>query len=450
MVFSKKILVLLFLLFLFGSVFADGLVIDPNMRPYRQESQGAFINYENGMENLFIIANLREAVAYGNKVVWIFPVPANPDEIEITNLKGFPVLAGKEIKQQATQNFFLLEGYMATAVFPPFGLLGVLLMPIGGIGYSTEARGSLAEGVVVPGVTIYQHIDKFGIATEVVKGTDAAVFKDYLAARGTNLSPEAEKFLSEYMGKDYSFIVSWISDNSQIISEPDYSDRYGYASNPIGVFIRFPASQIYYPLKPTAYYGNDILPVTINIAGFKNPKIFSNIQEGTVVGHYYQKFLSRTIQEEDTMKIIFNGTIPDSMNYTRIYINKPANYFTQDLFVAPEESVPAHALNFFNQTWFFWMFLAFFGFAFASIFLANRVLQLNLNWIDMAIIAIANIFTVFAAALAIALIKKEKFALKAKEDAFDKKFVSLVVFEAIFLGFAVLLFALTVFAIALR
>lgn len=451
---ANKILFAFCLLVFFGSVFADGMIVDPDFYPIRQRSQEAFVNYENGKENLFIMVDLRDAVASGEKTVWIFSVPANPETIEINNLKGFPVLAGKEIKQQAAENVFFLEAYMAAAAFPPFAILPLLLMMSAGspASYDGMGRVSSEQGISVPGLVIYQHIDKYGIATEVIKAQDVEIFKRFLAARGTNLSNEAEQFLSEYMGKDYSFIVSWISDRGAIVNADSEVGGYGYGSdyyypyynNPIGVFIKFPSQQIFYPLKPTAYYGNDTFPVVLNIAGFKDVDVFSNIKDGTTVGHYYQKFFSRTIQEEETMKAVFNGSLPDSLNYTRVSINKSANYFTQDLWIPANESVAANALNLVNQTWLFWMLAIFFAFAFLAVLLANRALGLKLNYIDMIIIAIANFFSCFVAALAIGLMKKEKFVSRAKEDAFAKKVVSLLVFEALFLCFAIALFVLTI------
>jgi len=115
----KKTFALLFLLFLGSSALADGMIVDRQSRLYMQDSQQAFINYENGVENLFIMVNLRDAIASGEENVWIFPVPAKPESIEINNLKGFPALYGTEIKQQAIENVLFLEGYMALAAFPP-------------------------------------------------------------------------------------------------------------------------------------------------------------------------------------------------------------------------------------------------------------------------------------------------------------------------------------------
>ena len=443
----KKTFALLFLLFLGSSALADGMIVDRQSRLYMQDSQQAFINYENGVENLFIMVNLRDAIASGEENVWIFPVPAKPESIEINNLKGFPALYGTEIKQQAIENVLFLEGYMLLASFP---LIGIIFLPflvsLGG----TQGQASLYEGgLELGGVTIYEHIDRYGIATEVIKASDAADFKKFLSARGTNLSADAEKFLLEYMGKDYSFIVSWISDIEAVKGAAEVDQFGGRYANPIGVFIKFPTEKIYFPLKPTAFYGNNSFPVTLNIAGFKDADVYWNIKDSSRIGHYYQKFFSRTLDEEETMKAIFNGSLPESLNYTKIQINKEARYFTEDLFFSPAESVPANALNFVNQAWLFIAILIFFGFSFLSINLADKMLGLNLNRKDMAVIAASNFFTLIVAGIVIALTDKKKFPVKEKATTAGKKLIALLAFEGIFFGFAVILFILTLTVISL-
>jgi len=438
----KKALTFGIMFMFFTAVFADGMIVNTFQMPARQESQEAFIHYENGKENLFIMVNMQEAVQSGQKNVWIFPVPSSPENIEINNLRGFPRLGGEEIKQKTIGNLLGLEAYMATAAFPPFIVFSMLMMigSVGTIGTANYETGSKA--VDVSGLTIYEHIDKYGIATEVIKAHDSALFRDFLEARGTNLSSEAENFLKEYMGQDYSFVISWISDAEQ--AGENNGNYYGQ-TNPIGVFIKFPSKDIYYPLKPTAYYGNDSFPVTVNISGFKNPEIFQNIKEKTKIGHYYRAFLSRTIQEEETLIQIFNGTLPQELAYTKISINTSASYFTQDLRISTQENYGAHGLNWINQTWLFWMLLLFLGFAYLSIFLTNKLyLNNGLQRKHLIIIALSNLATAIAAAIVFAVISKKYFGLKPKEDEFSKKFSALILFEGLFLAMAILLLIITI------
>ncbi len=467
----KKLLAVFLVLLLATPVFASIAIRDRYPQYYNRSE--AFIHLEDGTENLFVMLDLQqfpESVPLGDnsnanqKTVWIFPVPAKPGEIEIDTLKGFPRLYGKDLKQQFTENLFLLDGYMAVAAFPPLGILVLLTTSIAYSTLGSSAPAARESGIPLDGITIYEHIDKFGIATEVIEANDAERFKRYLSARGTNLSEDSEKFLEEYMGRDYSFVVSWISDPNAAaglseyaaakgelqLSPPTMPDYYYQPQNPVGVFIRFPAEKIYFPLKPMAYYGERQVPVTINVSGFKNADIFPNIKEQTQVSHRFVNFLSRTIQEQETLDALFNGNAPGALAYTQIQINAQANYFTQDLELDNEESLSPHALNAINQTWIVWMLLIFIGIGSVCAFVTNRLLKLNLTRTDFVIFALVNLLTILAVALAVALLKKEKFVSDPAKDALGKKVGAVLVFEALFFGAALLLFAITIGINAIR
>ncbi|PIN71850.1 hypothetical protein COV21_03995, partial [Candidatus Woesearchaeota archaeon CG10_big_fil_rev_8_21_14_0_10_45_5] len=87
-----------------------------------ENQQLAAINYKDGFENMLISIGLNDDI-HGEKAVWMFPVPANPDDVVIDILKGFPLLQGKDI-----------DTVYNTAV----GVSGLFMA-----GYSTFPLGSL-------------------------------------------------------------------------------------------------------------------------------------------------------------------------------------------------------------------------------------------------------------------------------------------------------------------
>ncbi|MDO8625066.1 MAG: hypothetical protein Q7R47_03210, partial [Candidatus Diapherotrites archaeon] len=93
----QQALVVLLILALASSAFADGMIVDPGFNPVYQSNQQAFIVHQDGIEKMVVLVNLQNALATGERAVWIFPVPAKPEDIKINNLKGFPVLAGKDV-----------------------------------------------------------------------------------------------------------------------------------------------------------------------------------------------------------------------------------------------------------------------------------------------------------------------------------------------------------------
>ncbi len=82
---------------------ADGMIIRPD--PYSdrwdylgESNQQAFINYEGGLEKMILSIGMEET---SGNVVWIFPVPAEPNKVVIDVVTKFPRLSGEEISKKA-------------------------------------------------------------------------------------------------------------------------------------------------------------------------------------------------------------------------------------------------------------------------------------------------------------------------------------------------------------
>jgi len=339
---------------------------------------------------------------------------------------------------------------MTTAAFPPFVIFPLLMIATPMNSYSNGMpMADLRTTQDSYGVDIYQHIDKYGLATEVIKADDVVRFESYLNARGTNLSDEAESFLTEYMGKDYSFVVSWISDPEEAREVTGNNDYYYRQTNPIGVFVRFPSENVFFPLKPTAYYGTDSFPVIVNVKGFFNPEIYQNVKESTTISHHQVDFWRRTISEEESLRQVFGENIPSSLLFTRIQINSQAQYFTEDLSFTRSEAWSPHIMNFFNQTWIFWFVVLFALSGLVSASLTKRVLKLNWTHLDVVELSVANFFSIIGAGIVMAVIPKNRFNVEEK-SSFEKRLLSLAVFEGFFLVATVILFLVTLLMLAVK
>ena len=103
----KKLPTLITLLFVFlaviyfipKSVLADGMAIKPD--PYSdrwdysgESNQQAFINYDGGLQKMIISIGLEGNNSNG--VVWLFPIPANPNKVAVDVVKNLPWLSGEE------------------------------------------------------------------------------------------------------------------------------------------------------------------------------------------------------------------------------------------------------------------------------------------------------------------------------------------------------------------
>ncbi|VVC00107.1 Uncharacterised protein [uncultured archaeon] len=396
----SAILILLALVITSGAAFSDGLVAYPNQTIAMQQKQSAVISHENGYENLLIFVQTSSRVnGPDTNRVWIFPLPAKPSEIEIANLKAFPSMYGTGLKQRLKGNLESLALANFVAAFPP----ALLFFFVVGEKYASAGneKSYSDRGPIVSnnGYEIWQHIDKYGIATEVMTTQDSARFYRYLEARGTNLSDDAKLRIEEYIGKDYSFIVSWVSDPAEyrenLWQGTAKGGYYGSTQEPIGVFARFPSEKIFYPLKITSAYKEAYIPMKIDIMGYKEPEIFRNISKETRTEYYFNDRLQYGLDEEESAKKIFNGTIPRQLRFTRISINAQAKYFLQDLEFDDKASVAAITLEILNAIWLPIAGAMFFCISFLAAWLTNKaVLGGMLGKKQICLLALSNFLTI--------------------------------------------------------
>lgn len=273
----KKITPLLIIILFITSplvINADGGVIRPlpdgDWVWVEENSQQAFINYEEETEKLIIAVNIEES---SSDVFWIIPIPSKPENIEIDITSKLPVFFGDEVMSKAKINFSenLRNSYLASLfgqiwTFP----FTVMFVSLGG------ARGG-ASYEMIPGdmVSIETHIEKAGMIAEVITARDGRAIYDYFSKKSFDIKEGSIKELDAYIEKDYSFVVSWIT-NEEIRGQR-------------GIFIEFPISKIYYPLILTSVYGELEIPITIRVLGHVKPEIFPEIKDYTKVDYFTER-----------------------------------------------------------------------------------------------------------------------------------------------------------------
>ena len=413
--FSSIVLSLITLLAMFSFapklVLADGMMIvkpDPysDRWDYSNESnQQAFINYDNGLQKMIISVGLEEK--NNKEIVWLFPVPADPNKVAIDVVKKLPRLDGEEISKKAKSNLadatkFLQMTQLYTIPFISFSkTLGII---DNGFGTSDAKTEGIVEGIESD-VVVYEHLDKEGISSEIVTAKTANGLYDYLKSKGLKIESGSIPVLDNYIGKDYSFVVSWISSLEKIISVEDIKNNlYIYFSNQgrypkffdlinslsqkypefsqadgltkkgltkkdsliyylrsqqgknilqelaqaiqndptiivniykptglisqRGISVAFQTKKIYFPLLPTSVYGSKIVPATIRIIGHVSPKIFQDIKGYTKTEYYVNGYIGLT----DDLKNFYSGQ-NHNIAYTKIEINAPSKFLTNDLWM---------------------------------------------------------------------------------------------------------------------
>jgi len=330
---------------LFPLVSGDGCLLIPSVdRWVRQpeEKQIGIINYHDGYEKLILVIDVKNSSLSGDSAAWIFPVPSDPTQVNIDVIDEIPRMMGGNVEEEAKDALNTPYSYLYLTQL--YTIPYVLYMMI----TTMEPTG----GEYGDQYTIYSHIEKKGLTTETVSAKDALGFQTYLLAHNLSLPVEANTTVQEYIGQDYCFVVSWISDletfkKEAIIDEYSYYYNYGEPYFMLGVSIDFPTERIYYPLKLTSVYGTKTIPILLQVLGYVTPESnldISNeglLQTSYLRGSYWvpqnlTTFFAEQIEQEKSSMDSRGGHLLNSLQYTEIQLVTQARYLTEDLWIKDE------------------------------------------------------------------------------------------------------------------
>lgn len=253
-------LVLITLLIAPVALGADGMVFDrASFRPLIYNEQRAVILHRNGVERLVIglkgPEELLDEARNATGAVWIFPIPANPEEVRVDLVDSFPVFSGRDVAVLAFKR--LLGWFTYTQVpIPTF-----LAVPY----YSSYGAGVR--------VKTHAQVDRWGIHAEVISAKSVTDLRQYLLAKGVPAQPNTMKSFTPYLTAKHCLVVGWISSPDEIrkkfpVSHEHQDFRPG--SRP-GLYVQFPAKQGFYPLAPTSGYGDARVKISLFVLGHVNP-----------------------------------------------------------------------------------------------------------------------------------------------------------------------------------
>lgn len=349
----KRLFIILrksFLLFLAPSLlpllFADGIAIAPlkygkffRWELIEETSQVAFINREKGLEKLIISISVKDK---GKSAFWLFPIPAPPEQIKLQILGSLPSFEGDEVFYSAKRELDKNAKYLyATQLYTLF-LLAT------GPTYKGPSAFTGAPALAPPlkgiPVIVHEHLEKGGAISEKVTAKDAEALYNYLKSKGFNLMEGAIPILDYYIGRDYTFIITW---SRGFLSRLEERAK--------AVYVKFPSQRIYYPLYPTSIYKEKEIPIRIFLLGFQEftppPTLepYSSVQHLT--GRYEIPFPYASGGEDFEAINEFFGGKKNSTECTLIKINAPAHTFTSDLWLTPRHPfIPYYAQFVFNHS----------------------------------------------------------------------------------------------------
>ncbi len=373
-----------------------------------EEGQTALIDYNNGKERLSIAVAVRDS-ADAEEAVWIFPVPARPQDSNMNLNLDVPQFSGDDLIIKAKERV-----YKIAFTLPDLLIVPTLRYLISGMSTSTAGFSKAAGGGVqmlsnaTGGVTVYQRAELYGITAELVSAESGTDLRDYLNARGFALPQDAVSLLDFYTGKEYSFVVGWLSNYTE------FRERHQAASKRlIAVSVTFPTSELYFPLKPTSLYGGRTIPVNIYVFGYVSPKVYEEIAGGTQVNYYTNDRADTEMQRR----------------FTQIAINTDSSRFYEDLWIQNSQpfGVSLAEAVYRNEVLFF-ILLALVVSCAASLIAGNMVFyKQGVPQRTLVLIGLANILTI-AAFIIVAL-----WCLKRNKAAKDLRLAFITLFIVFFL-----------------
>jgi len=421
-VFSTLICFVLSFFCVTSSALADGMVVFPD--PYSdrwdygvETNQYAFIKHTGGKQEMIISVGFDEVSSKG--MVWLFPIPSKPENMKISIVDSVPTLSGEEVSKKAKSYLGIYKKfYSYSQIYPIISKVNFsnrnhssLDSLGGGFGESNINESSID-------VVVYDHIERDGIVSEVITAKTSSSLYDYLKSKGMSIEPGSVPVLEQYIGKDYSFVVSWI-DTSQddsllgivmmgfptYYSKADYprffalvealkkdypefgasDDLLSYLQSPEGasvlkdlllkvknypsvigvdnteleslinkslghqqrgLSVTFPTKDIYFPLIPTSVYGDEVVPLTIYVSGHVSPKVFKDIKPFTDVSYY----VNHVNMFDNVLGYRYSNLSKrqevEGVEYTKIIINAPSQYFTNDLWMETKAPIEAYYPSF--------------------------------------------------------------------------------------------------------
>ncbi|HDS30470.1 MAG TPA: hypothetical protein ENN67_05435 [Firmicutes bacterium] len=298
---------------------ADGFVIgkSPKMKGFDyidETQQNAYINYSDGLQRMILTIGIASAET---DRVWILPIPSAPQDIVLDILREVPEFSGDELSRNTASKLHgIRKALLAMQIYPMlFRFKEDYQYREYGYAQGIATKSNVLEDSTV---IVHQHVEKEGMVSEVLTARNAEALYNYLEILGFKINTGAIPILDTYIGKEFSFVVSWVEKSE--INRTAYTEK--------GVFVIFPTPTIYYPLIPTSVYDETWVPTTITVIGHVTPRFYGRIK-GFAFAEY---FVWGSIWSATDLSVFHNGE-NKRVNYTKIEIDSPSKYLTEDLYI---------------------------------------------------------------------------------------------------------------------
>lgn len=308
-----------------------------------QNAQFGLISYSSGEEKLAISIRIAESdLMLGTSVVWMFPVPAPPEAVDISLISKMTTLGGDPLGRVAESE---MSDYLATALMSQVYTIPLTWAILDDRLYSVPMlpRGDFLLNSEDP-LTVFETVMAQGMVAELVGTNDSTALSEYLDSKGMVLESSEQEIVEEYVGKGYSFVVSWIPNTTAFLeAAPGVVHYDGDRYYNLGIRMDFPTDRIFYPMRLTSAYGAEHVPMLVEVFGF----VSVDDPRGYDVDALFMCH-SQTSLPSELMPFTQYGDDGRlrGYEYTRIWIDVESSSLEEDLWMDAESPLRADALAF--------------------------------------------------------------------------------------------------------
>ncbi len=323
---------------------ADGKAFVFDRTGYRvlpEREQRVCIAYQDGIEHMVLSIQLDFEVAQGDvatgQSLWLFPVQAESvDDVHIELFDQVPALRGMDEQAQLRRTIDEITlSTSATLMFP-----GCLFPSLGRArGGADFTRGAIAE--------------QWGMHAEVVDADDTDSLIAFVESQdGPSMKAIDWASMQPYMNDEHVFIAVWMIEQSEFAEhfasksndDVEGSTHSGLERWP-SVYVSFPTEKMFFPLQPTASYGEEKVPLTAYIL---NDFVEVECDDADLQTKGRVAFFgtpSGQVNIPASMRSILGWPSAESteaqdhrIRYSRVMLNTKAEQYTADYFFNPVEA----------------------------------------------------------------------------------------------------------------
>lgn len=297
-----------------SGVRGDGCVIKQGGVLVPEKEQRAFIEWKDGRELLYLAIRTAET---SESSLWIVPVPAAPELIRAEPTTEFPSVRWARDPVEAVRKTVALSWFQTLALDTGTFPLGCCLL-MGGCGAAQEGVRTRDH----PDFDVFLRKEQHGMVVEVITARSSTGLNAYLKQRELAVQAGELSGLTSYLGGEFSLICAWTAARGEPIAAR-------------AVCIEFPTTTVFYPLRPTRIYQDDI-DTSIFVRGWVRPKVAAGFP-GTRFQYLKGGVTEVTLPSWFTDKLPTEAA-PSAEPLTRIELSRSPRDWEEDLYL--EQGLP--------------------------------------------------------------------------------------------------------------